>query len=76
MRPQNDRCVSHSKRRRKKNIKVTERYVNGGGAVNPQYATKIVFVEKREKECSETKNVQKYFVTFLQGYPLKTFLKY
>ena len=39
-----------------KQILVTDRSVNGGGALNPQSATKIVFflVREEDAECSET----------------------
>ena len=51
--------------------------VNGGGGAIPWAVTKtgVFFVWKREKdaECSETEKYAKIFVTFLQGYPLKTF---
>ena len=62
----------------KKNLKVTDRFVNGGGEgkVNPQSATKIGFLFRKEKKIQnilKRKNMQKCFVAFLQGYSLKTF---
>ena len=51
-----------------------------GGGANPLVVTeKGVFFSEKEKNMQNVlkwKNKQNYFVTFLQGYPLKTISRY
>ena len=63
----------HSKGRRKKNGLVRKRE-GVGGTPSPKQNSFFFRKEKKTQNILKRKNAQTYFVTFLQGYPLKTIL--